>query len=276
MVQEVAQAEYGPELAESLAGIDPAYLTPVIDQIYRHASIRAYTDQPVPHAVVETIVAASQRAATSSNMQMTTAVVVTKLATRQKLAEICGNQKHIVEAPIFIAWCADRSRLDRVAAAQGYTQEAGYVENFLVAAVDVAIAMQNATLAAESLGLGTCYIGALRNNTQAAIDLLGLPELVFPIAGMTLGWPAAPFHHRPRLSLNAVLHWERYNPDDGDALQAYDRAMAETGIYGGRQVNAKGQEVENYGWMEHTARRITQPLRVEMREVLKKQGFTLK
>ncbi len=134
---------------------------------------------------------AGQRAATSSNMQLTSVVAVTDAATRRTLSELCGDQKHIAQAPIFLAWCADRARLDRACELRGYTQDTTTVESFLVAAVDVAIAMQNATLAAESLGLGTCYIGAIRNNPQDVIELLQLPKHVMPIAGMTVGWPAS-------------------------------------------------------------------------------------
>jgi len=90
-----------------------------------------------------------------------------------RLAELCGNQLHIAEAPVFLAWCADLNRLDRVCELRGYKQVAEYVENFLLAAVDTAIASQTAALAAESLGLGICYIGSIRNNPQAVIELLG-------------------------------------------------------------------------------------------------------
>ena len=75
-----------------------------------------------------------------------------------------------------------------------------------MAAVDVALAAQNAVLAAESLGLGTCYIGGIRNQPRAIIELLGLPRLMFPITGLTLGWPDTPANPRPRLPQAAVLH----------------------------------------------------------------------
>ncbi|MCB0073414.1 MAG: NADPH-dependent oxidoreductase, partial [Caldilineaceae bacterium] len=237
----------------------------VIDLIHQHGSVRHYRTDPVPRAMVEAIVVAGQRSSTSSNLQMFSAVVVTAPETRAQLAELCGNQEHIRQAPLFIAWCADRSRLDRACELRGFTQNTDTVESFLVAAVDTAIAMQNATLAAESLGLGMCYIGAIRNNPAAIIDLLRLPRHVVPISGMTLGWPVRPPRIRPRLPLDAVLHWEEFSNDGLDAhLADYDRAMIATGIYGGRQVDAKeGEaEAEDYGWTEHSARRVNQPTRV--------------
>jgi hypothetical protein len=152
------------------------------------------------------------------------------------------------------------------------------VENFLIAAVDAVIAAQTAALAAESLGLGICYIGSIRNQSAAVIDLLGLPRLIFPVAGLTLGWPAASPVLRPRLPLNGVLHWECYDTRDRDeALHAYDRAMIATGIYEGRQVPVQGQpeKMVDYGWLEHTARRVSQASRVELKDVLSRQGFAL-
>jgi nitroreductase len=252
--------------------------TPTVDQIYRHYSVRQYRPDPIPRDLVETIVAAGQRASTSSNLQTCSVVAVEDPAKRLRLAELCGKQRHIVQAPVFLAWCADLHRLDRVCQMRGYEQVTAYVENFLVAAVDAAVAMQNAALAAESLGLGICYIGAIRNEPQAVIDLLGLPRLAFPLSGMTLGWPAVEPFIRPRLPLQAVLHWERYGTEQEDeALVAYDRTMIETGIYQGRQVPVPGQEneIEDYGWLEHSARRASQAARTQLRPVLEEQGFDL-
>lgn len=252
---------------------------PIIEQMHRHASVRSFSAEPVPREVVETIVAAGQRAATSSNMQRYSAVAVADERSRHHLAELCSDQDQIRQAPVFIAWCADLSRLERVCEARGYRLEAGYVENLLVAAVDVALVMQNAALAAESLGYGACYIGAIRQRPAEVIEALALPRLVFPISGMTLGRPAAPARPRPRLETGAILHWERYGTEgEAERLARYDRAMIASGIYQGRQVPVPGVEgaVEDYGWMEHSARRVSQPVRTGLREVIEAQGFGMK
>ena len=247
--------------------------------IHCHGSVRRYRPDPVPAEAIESIVFAGQRASTSSNLQMTSVIAVTDAATRARLSELCGNQAHVAQAPVFLAWCADLKRLDRACELRGVTQVSDYVENFLVAAVDVAIAAQNAALAAESLGLGICYIGSIRNNTARVIELLELPRLVFPVVGMTVGWPAAQPMVRPRLPVSAVLHWEKYDPQlkDEEMLE-YDRMMIATGIYEGRQapVPGKPEQVENYGWTEHSARRVAKAWRTELREVLERQGFGLK
>ena len=252
--------------------------SPTIEQIHRHASVRNYRPERVPVEQVEAIVAAGQRSSTSSNLQMVSVVAVTEKSTRERLAELCGNQEHIAQAPVFLTWCADLARLDRACQLRGYEQVTRYMESFLLAAVDTSLAMQNSALAAESMGLGMCYIGAIRNRPQEVIDLLELPRLVFPIAGMTLGWPAVEPNVRPRLPLRAVLHWERYDQRHAEeALAEYDRAMVATGIYDGRQVTAPDKEgqMEDYGWTEHSARRVSQPARTHLREVLHGQGFAL-
>jgi nitroreductase len=249
-----------------------------------HASCRAYLPEEIPEEVIERIVQAAQRAATSSNLQMWSAVVVRDAQRRERLARLCGDQRHIREAPVFIAWCADRGRLDRAAELGGYHQNTEYLESFLVAAVDTAIAMQNAVVAAEALGYGTCYIGGLRNDTASVVDLLELPPRGFPIAGMTIGVPKRAGTVRPRLDLPAVLHWERYVPEQASMLLSYDGAMRETGIYRERQVagiRADGTPApalpeEEYGWIEHSARRVSTPSRKGLSEVVRAQGFHLR
>lgn len=250
---------------------------PTIDLIHAHGSVRAYKPEPVPDALLETIVTAAQRASTSSNLQAYSVLAITDAATRARLAALCGKQAHVAQAPLFLAWCADLARLERVCALRGYTQVTEYVENFLIAALDAVIAAQNAALAAESLGLGICYIGSIRNNPREVIELLGLPRLVFPIVGMTIGYPERAPIIRPRLPLDAILHRERYNANQDRALYEYDRAMAATGIYEHRQVPVPGKPdaMEEYGWLEHTARRVSQVARASLREVIHAQGFAL-
>ncbi len=252
--------------------------TTVIDQIHRHASVRDYTDAPISRETVESIISAGQRAATSSNMQAFAVIAVIDPETKSAVAHLCGDQRHIVAAPVFLAWCADLSKLDRAGELRGLPRHHEYVENFLVAAVDAVLAAQNATLAAESLGLGTCYIGGIRNDPLGIVDLLHLPKLMFPITGMTLGWPRKPGTRRPRLPIEGVLHWDHYEAARVDtALLKYDQEMAATGIYNHRQVPAPGRsgQMEEYSWLEHSARRIAQPARAGLREALHEQGFML-
>ena len=256
-------------------------MSETIELIERHGSVRRYKPDPVPREMVQQIISAAQQSSTSSNLQMYSVVAVTGTEKKSEMATLCANQNFIREAPVFLAWCADLSRLKRICERQGYEQESRYVENFLMATVDTAILMQTAALAAESLGLGICFVGAIRNNPREVIKLLDLPRLVFPISGMALGWPVTAPRIRPRLPLEAVLHWEGYDIAHEDAhLKTYDEAMIATGIYEGRQVNQKqggkeGVDLPRYGWMEHSARRVSRAVRVELSAVLGEQGYLL-
>ncbi len=248
-----------------------------LDLMRRHASVRQYRPDPIPEAMIEEVVSAAQCSSTSSNLQMMSVVAVRDAAMRAQISEWCGNQAHVAQAPVLLVWCADLARLDRACELRGYKQVTNYVENFLVAVMDATIAAQSAALAAESLGLGICYIGSIRNKTAELIRLLKLPRLVFPVTGLTVGWAAKPPIVRPRLALNAVLHWDAYGRDQDAALHAYDKAMIATGIYEGRQVPVPGkpEAVEDYGWMEHSARRIAQPARMDLRHIAEGQGYGL-
>ena len=246
-----------------------------IELINNHGSVRQYKEDPVPREMVRQIIAAGQHASTSSNLQMYSVVAVIGAAQRDEMAALCGSQDFIRQAPVFLAWCADLSRLERAAAKKGRQQVSNYAENFLLSAVDVSLFMQTTAIAAESLGLGICYVGAIRNQPQDVIDLLQLPRLVFPISGMAVGWPIRPPRVRPRLPLDAVLHWETYSTiGEEQYLDQYDEAMIATGIYKGRQVTVAGDEqIEVYGWTEHSTRRTSRALRTGLKEVLAKQGF---
>jgi nitroreductase len=195
-----------------------------------HRSTRGFKPDALPEGTLETLIAAAQSAATSSNLQTWSAVAVDDPAVRAELAAIAGNQKHIEVCPIFLVFLADVSRNGRLAAEAG-TELAGmpYLESFLVASIDAALAAQNAVVAAESLGLLTVYIGALRNDVQRVAGLLGLPPGATPVFGLCVGY-AAPGREgevKPRLPQEAVLHRERYDADDAGHRAAYDPRMAD-------------------------------------------------
>ncbi len=250
-----------------------------IDLIHKHASVRHYKPDPVPVELIETIVAAAQHASTSSSLQAYSVIAVTEKERRYELAKLCGDQEHIRQAPLLLTWCADTARLERICTVRGYKQTNEYTENFLVAAFDAILAAQNAALAAESLGLGICYIGSIRRKPQEVINLLNIPCLVFPVVGMTVGWASEEHPLRPRLPLEVVLHWEQYDPTPKDEdLRTYDQTMIATGIYKGRQVPVPGKqnEMEFVGWLEQSARRVSRSDRAGLRDVLEKQGFGLK
>jgi nitroreductase len=194
-----------------------------------HRSIRGYRADALPAGTLETLIAAAQSAATSSNLQTWSVIAVTDPARKAALAKVAANQKHIEQCPLFLVWVADISRNQRLGAEEGVTLETmPYQETFTVAAIDAALAAQNATVAAESLGLSCVYIGALRNNPQEVGRIVGLPQGAFGVFGMCVGYASATAANevKPRLPQAVVLHREVYDAS-GEAAHrsAYDALM---------------------------------------------------
>lgn len=241
-----------------------------------HRSIRAYLPNPLPSETLEVMVAAAQSASTSSNLQTWSVVAVTEAERKQKLSSLAGNQAYIRQCPVFLVWLADLARLTRVAESCGLPHDGlKYLEMFVTATVDAALAAQNATVAAESLGLGTVYIGAMRNHPEEVAAILGLPSHVFAVFGLCVGYPdpAKAAAVKPRLSQPAVLHLETYN------LSVQDRAIADYNqvmqtFYAQQQMNVAGD------WSEHSAKRVASPEslsgRDRLREALHSLGFELR
>ena len=247
----------------------------VIASLLQHRSVRGYKPDALPPGTLETLVAAAQSAATSSNMQTWSVVAVTDPADKAVLARVANNQRHIEQCPLFLVWVADLARNEQVAAAVGQTLEGlPFLETFLVAALDAAIASQNAIVAAESMGLATVYIGALRNDMAAVSALLGLPPGVAGVFGLCVGYadPAAAAGVKPRLPQSVVLHHGRYGTG---ALLAgvaqYDRAM---------EAFSASVERSRYSWTERVISRLGRVAalagRDRLREVLVRLGFPLR
>ena len=200
-----------------------------IASLLDHRSVRGYKPDPVPLGTLETLIAAGQSAATSSNMQWWSAVAVTDTAKKKILAEIAGNQKHIEQCPLYICWVADMARNLHISATEKTAFETmPWLETFMVACVDVALAAQNAVVAAESLGLQTVYIGAMRNDPERVAELLGLPRQAFVVVGLCVGYAtdAAQGEVKPRLPQATVLHRERYEASNADAeRKLYDEEL---------------------------------------------------
>ena len=161
-----------------------------IATLLAHRSVRAYLPRALPDGTIETLVAAAQSASSSSNLNLWSVIAVTDQAIKAELAVLARNQRHIEEAPLILLWVADLARAEAIGAREGAATEGlDYLDSFVTAAVDAGLAAQNAVIAAESLGLGTVYIGALRNRTEDVAALAGLPQRAVVVFGLVVGWP---------------------------------------------------------------------------------------
>ncbi|MBP0445688.1 NADPH-dependent oxidoreductase [Roseomonas sp. SSH11] len=212
-------------------GLPAGPSSPVVESLLAHRSVRAYLDRPLEPGTLETLVAAASSAPTSSNMQAWSVVAVEEPGRKARLAALAGNQGFVARAPLFLCWIADLSRLQRLGQAGGEPLEGlEFLEAYMVALVDAALAAQNALVAAESLGLGTVYVGALRNRPAEVAAELALPPNAFAAFGLCVGWPdpAVPSAVKPRLPQSLVLHRETYAAaGEGAELAAYDERLAD-------------------------------------------------
>jgi len=242
----------------------PVFWNETLDSLLSHRSVRAYLPDPVPAGTVELLVAAAQSAASSSNLQPWSVVAVEDPARKARLAALAGNQKQILEAPLFLLWIVDHHRLTRIGEAIGTPAEAlHFLESFLLGAVDTSLAAQNAVVALESIGLGSCYIGGIRNKPAEVAAELGLPPQSFALFGLTVGYPnpEAPTSVKPRLPQEAVLFRERYDAaENAPAIAAYDRRL---------RSFQREQHMPERDWTEQASQRVRGAVSIAGRDALR-------
>ncbi len=235
-----------------------------------HRSIRRFTAAPVDDSLLQTLVSAGQAAATSSFLQGATVIRVRDTASRARLAQLAGNQAHVVQAPEFLVFCADLKRPGNACERFEKPFEGDYTEHFIIATVDATIMAQTVVIAAEAAGLGTCYIGGIRNNPREVSDLLKLPKGVYPVFGLCLGYPDQAPEIKPRLPLKVVLKDEVYSDDTDEAvIERYDETVRD--YYRTRTGGGHG-----ICWSEQVASLLSEKARPHMRAFLAEQGFTMK
>ncbi len=236
-----------------------------LTSLLSHRSIRAYQDRALPKGTLEVMIAAAQSAATSSNLQTWSVVAIEQAERKQRLSELAGNQAHIRQCPLFLVWLADLARLGHIAE-QRQLPHAGldYLEMFVMAIIDAALAAQNAVVAAESLGLGTVYIGAMRNQPEEVAAVLNLPPHLFAVFGLCVGYadPVQPASIKPRLPQAAILHRETYCLESQtESIDRYNQVMQD--FYQAQQMNVSGD------WTEHSVKRVASGAALTGRDRLK-------
>ena len=242
----------------------------VIELLKSHRSIRKFRSDPVAQEVVEELIQAGQCAATSSFIQACTVIQVTDQSIREKLCEAAAGQLYVKESPVFLVFCADMQRHQLACDMHNADMLSGFTEQFLTASLDCALFAQNVLIAAESLGLGGCYIGAIRNQIARVDKLLGLPDKAYPVFGMCLGYPAQDPETKPRLPLGVVLKQQNYN-NEGDLqlITNYDELVRN--YYRTRTGGTKDNS-----WSEQISDMLVKEARPHMLPFLQSKGFILK
>ncbi|KAF4459194.1 nitroreductase [Fusarium albosuccineum] len=260
------QQRYGESLSE-----DAKYpWNPTISSLLEHVSVRHFLrDEHLPDGTLSTLMAAAQSASTGSMLQSGSVVAVIDLDRKSRVAMLCGDQDFVRQAPLFLLFCADLGRLADASERHGYPGEGAGLER-----IDLFImAAQNAAIAAESLGLGMCYVGGARNNARDLADFLNLPRRVVGLFGMAVGKadPAYMNSRKPRLPMNEVVHQDTCKSEDrAKCIAKYEDTLKAHYHHQGKPERPSWTSL-----LADFASSSDLDGRGRMREVLEEQGFGL-
>lgn len=193
-----------------------------IRQLYDRKSVRVFEDREISTEEKIAILNAACQAPTAGNQQLYTVLDITDQNLKEKLVKTCDNQPFIAQAKLVLIFCADCRKWYRAFQAAGCEPRDPGVGDLLLAVSDTNIAAQNAVVAAESLGIGSCYIGDVMENCELQRELLGLPKYVFPAAMLVFGYPTRQQKEREkprRADLSHIVHENRYRDMDGAELE---------------------------------------------------------
>ena len=245
--------------------------------ILKHRSHRWYADKPVEDETLNLALAGAFSAPAKSDLQQCSVIVVRDAEIRAEINRLV-NDPWVTAAPALLVFCGDHHRLQEIAKARNVPFANNHLDSFMNAAVDAGIVLATFIRSAEALGLGCCPISVVRNHIEEVSSLLQLPDHVFPIAGMGVGWPAKEGYISMRLPQSLTVHQDRY--DDSriiEKIDDYDRrrdARFSTPKEKQRQKDRFG-EAEFYGWSEDKARQYSEPQRTQLAAFLKSKGFNL-
>jgi FMN reductase [NAD(P)H] len=267
------RARFGDE-----AGLAPDLPdVPWLRQVLMRRTHRRYAERPVPEPLLRLLLATAFSASSKSDFQQASVIRVEDRHRRDRLAALIPDMSWIGNAPIFLVFCGDAYRLERIGELREHRQDNGTLEGFFNAAIDAALVLQTFILAAETAGLGCCPISVIRNHAEAAAEILGLPDKVFPVAGLCVGYPAIAGHISMRLPLEVTVHTDHYDDRPlAEAIDAYDhRRDARYSLPREQQRSPEDfGYAPFYGWSEDKARQATQAEGQGFSRYLRARGFT--
>ena len=195
----------------------------VIRQLNERKSVRVFEDRPIGDAEKQAILNAACQAPTAGNQQLYTILDITDQNLKDRLAESCDHQPFIATAKLVLIFCADCKKWYDAFLAADCAPRKPAVGDLLLAVSDANIAAQNAVTAAQSLGIGSCYIGDIMENCEIHREMLHLPEYVFPAAMLVFGYPTEQQKRRikpRRAAMEHIVHENGYRCMDADELQS--------------------------------------------------------
>lgn len=255
-----------------------AELNQTLRDILSRRSARSFRQDPVPPELLRTLFATAFSAPSKSDLQQACVINVSDADEKARIAELHDGINWLARAPVFMVWCGDSRRIRRLCEWRGHAFANDHLDAFMNAAVDAAITMQTFVVAAESVGLSCCPVSEVRNKVAALSEILALPEWVFPVAGLCVGWANEAPPLSMRLPLQVSVHDNCY--DDGglfEAVAAYDADRED------RQPTQRNQQrmvdrygvSDAYGWSENRTRQYGVSARADFGAYIRQQGFDL-
>ena len=220
MIAELIEQRFG---LPSAAGHD-APAEGELAAILSHRTHRRYTDMPISEDLMQQVLAAGLSAPAKSDLQQVAILCVENAGIRQAIAELLPSMPWVAQAARFLVICGDSHRIRRICELRGIPFANDHLDAFLNAASDAAMVLQNLIRAASAAGLGACPISVIRNHAARIAELLALPDHVFPLAGLCLGWPSREGFVSMRLPTTLTVHVDRYDDTNLEAeIDGYDR-----------------------------------------------------
>jgi nitroreductase/FMN reductase [NAD(P)H] len=266
------KARFGsaPALTEAPKGVD------VLADMANRRVIRRYTDQPVEPALLDTLCAVALSAPSKSDLQQADIVIVSDKSQREKLETLLPDNPWVKVAPVFLVFCGNNRRHRLLFRWRGRPFVNDYLDPFFNASVDAGIVLATFVAAADRVGLGSCPISAIRNHAQAVSDILNLPDHVFPVAALGVGWPSFEGVMSPRLGLDVTIHRDRYDESAlKEKISAYDSRREAVQPYKSQRYTDKFGVSASYSWSEDKARQYSVPERADFGAFVRRKGFKL-
>lgn len=230
-----------------------------------HRSQRTYLDRPVDPELLRLLMACALSSPSKSDLQQADIIHVRDPSKRAAFAELIPSMPWVGVAPVFLVFCGNGRRIRQLSELRGKPFANDHLDAFFNATVDAAIVMATFINAAEAAGLGCCPISAVRNHCHAVNELLELPDLVFPVAGMCVGYPNEEGRMSQRLPLEVTTHTDVFDETRlEDQVETYDRRRA-----------AEMPESERHLWSEAKARQYSEPQRADFGAYIRDRGFNL-
>ncbi|WP_020006364.1 oxygen-insensitive NADPH nitroreductase [Salinicoccus albus] len=238
-----------------------------INLLKNHRSIRKFKDEPLERETVKELVASAQSASTSSYVQAYTIMGVTDPQKKAALKEV-STQPYVENNGHLFVFLMDYYRHRMLSEKKGLPIQYDKTEQLVVGIVDATLAAQNLAIAAESMGLGICYIGSLRNDMARVIEILELPEGVVPLFGMVTGVPDHEGSRKERLPFDAVYQENTYMPFEAaeESIEAYDQRISE-------YYKARTDGERDDTWSDQVIPMLRKKQRLDVDAVIKKQGY---